>query len=94
MDGLAGVVATTLGHDPSDGSIYVFRSKRADRLKLVFWDGSGSVLLAKHLDGTKFVRPKQGQQKVRLTRVQFEALLGGIDWQKITAPSVTRPAFV
>lgn len=83
-----------LGHDPFDRSIYVFRSKRADRLKLIVWDGSGAVLLAKRLDGTKFVWPKRGQQKITLTRVQFEALLGGIDWQKIAAPSVKRPAFV
>ena len=43
MDGLAAVVHETLGANPFGGVIYVFRSKRADRVKLLFWDGTGLV---------------------------------------------------
>jgi hypothetical protein len=44
-DGLAALVRETLGDDPFSGSIYVFRSKRADRVKMLAWDGTGLVLL-------------------------------------------------
>ena len=43
MDGLAALVHETLGANPFGGVIYVFRSKRADRVKLLFWDGTGLV---------------------------------------------------
>ena len=42
-DGLAALVRETLGEDPFSGTIYVFRSKRADRIKLIFWDGTGLI---------------------------------------------------
>jgi transposase len=44
-DGLAALVREQLRHDPFEGTIFVFRSKRADRLKILAWDGSGLVLL-------------------------------------------------
>ena len=46
-DGLAALVREIMQADPFDGAIYVFRAKRADRLKLLFWDGTGVCLLAK-----------------------------------------------
>lgn len=49
MDGLAAVVHETLGANPFGGVIYVFRSKRADRVKLLFWDGTGLVLATNYL---------------------------------------------
>ena len=48
-DGLTAIVQTVLHHDPFCGTIYVFRSKRADRVKLLVWDGSGLVLLWNHV---------------------------------------------
>ena len=49
MDGLAGHVAEHFDRDPFDGAIYVFRSRRADRLKMIVWDGTGLVLVMKRL---------------------------------------------
>jgi transposase len=49
-DSLAALVREQLKHDPFSGTIYIFRSKRADRLKIVAWDGSGLVLLWKRLE--------------------------------------------
>jgi transposase len=43
-DGLAALVRDTMGADPFSGTVYVFRAKRADRVKLVFWDGTGVVI--------------------------------------------------
>lgn len=48
-DGLVALVRAALGHDPFAGTIFVFRSKRADRLKILVWDGSGLVLLWKRM---------------------------------------------
>lgn len=47
-EGLAALVRETMGADPFSGAVYVFRAKRADRIKLVFWDGTGVVLVASH----------------------------------------------
>jgi hypothetical protein len=53
-DGLAALVRDTMGADPFSGAVYVFRAKRADRVKLVFWDGTGVVLVAKRLEDGEF----------------------------------------
>ena len=45
-DGLAAVVKRALRRDPFTGTVFVFRAKRADRLKLIFWDGTGRVMWA------------------------------------------------
>ena len=49
MDGLAALVAVELKPEPFSGIVYVFRSKRADRVKLLFWDGTGVCLVTKEL---------------------------------------------
>ena len=59
MDGLCALVQEALRCDPYSGVIYVFRSKRADRVKLLLWDGSGLVLVSKRRlsSRTEAVRP-------------------------------------
>ncbi|MDP9631995.1 UNVERIFIED_ORG: transposase, partial [Ensifer adhaerens] len=49
INGLAALVSTTLGANPYSGDVYIFRSKRNDRLKMVAWDGSGMVLVTNDL---------------------------------------------
>ena len=49
-DGLVALVRETLGHDPFSGTVFVFRAKRTDRVKILGWDGSGLVLLWKRLE--------------------------------------------
>ena len=53
-DSLAALVREQLRHDPFSGTIFIFRSKRADRLKILAWDGSGLVLLWKRLEQGAF----------------------------------------
>ena len=60
VDGLAALVRDTMGADPFSGTVYVFRAKRADRVKLIFWDGTGVVLVAKRLEEGAFRRPRSG----------------------------------
>ena len=75
MDGLAALVRETLGADPFGGVIYVFRSKRADRVKLLFWDGTGLVLAAKRLEEGSFRLASLRDGVMRLTPAQLSALL-------------------
>jgi transposase len=49
-EGLAALVRETIHANPFSGVVYVFRAKRADRVKLIFWDGTGVVLVAKRLE--------------------------------------------
>ena len=82
-DGLAALVRETMGADPFSGAIYVFRAKRADRIKLVYFDGTGVCLLAKRLEDGKFVWPTITDGVVSLTAAQLQALLEGLDWRRV-----------
>src|SRR6202022_4955402 len=72
-DGLAALVRETLGDDPFSGSIYVFRSKRTDRVKMLAWDGTGLVLLWKRLESGAFKGPPITDGVMRLTAAQLAA---------------------
>jgi transposase len=82
---LAALAKEVLGADPFSGVVLVFRAKRADRIKLVHWDGSGLVLVSKHLEGGAFRWPPIVDGAVRLTAVEFAALFDGIDWTRVQA---------
>ncbi|MCA0138666.1 IS66 family insertion sequence element accessory protein TnpB [Pseudosulfitobacter pseudonitzschiae] len=56
-DGLAAIVSSVLRKDPFTGTVFVFRSRRADRLKLLYWDGAGLVMAYKRLEDTTFTLP-------------------------------------
>ncbi|UPK20579.1 IS66 family insertion sequence element accessory protein TnpB [Bradyrhizobium sp. 131] len=66
-DGLAALVREQLHDDPFAGTIFVFRSKRADRLKIFAWDGSGLVLLWKRLEHSVFRWPPISDGVMRLS---------------------------
>jgi transposase len=91
LDGLAALVRETLGADPYSGVIYVFRAKRADRVKLLLWDGSGLVLVSKRLEQGKFQWPAISDGVMRLTASQLSALLEGLDWRRVRAVRVHAP---
>ncbi|MDT8328313.1 MAG: IS66 family insertion sequence element accessory protein TnpB [Roseovarius sp.] len=94
MDGLAGYVASHFDLDPFDGAIYVFRSRRADRLKMIIWDGTGLVLIMKRLNGKRFIWPKPQSGPINLTKVQLDALFEGIDWRNITSSQTRKPSII
>jgi transposase len=76
--------------DPFSGVVYVFRAKRADRIKLIFWDGTGLVLYAKRLEDGEFRWPKVQDGVMRLTAAQLAALLEGLDWRRVHEVRRTR----
>ena len=93
MDGLCAVVKEELRTDPFSGVIYVFRARRADRVKLVFWDGTGVVLVSKRLENGKFRWPKLIDGVMRLSPGQLSALLEGLDWRRVhAAREIVAPA--
>lgn len=90
-DGLAAIVQQVHATDPFSGAIYVFRSKRSDRVKLLWWDGTGICLLSKRLETGQFRWPDIKDGLMRLTPSQLSALLEGVDWVRIEAREVARP---
>ena len=83
MDGLAALVKEQVKADPFSGAIFVFRAKRADRVKLIWWDGSGLCLFAKRLEDGKFRWPRIEDGVIRLTAAQLQALVEGLDWRRV-----------
>ena len=90
-DGLAATVQTLLRQDPFCGTIFVFRSKRADRVKLLVYDGTGLVLIWKRLESFRFKWPAISDGVMRLSAGQLAALFEGRDWRRVHAPRIARP---
>ena len=90
-DGLAAVVHNDLGLDPYSGVAYVFRAKRADRIKVLWFDGTGLMLAYKRLEQGRFAWPAVHNGVMRLTRAQFDALFEGLDWRRVRSPRVRKP---
>jgi transposase len=90
-DSLAALVQEQLRHDPFSGTIFIFRSKRADRLKILAWDGSGLVLFWKRLEQGAFRWPPISDGMMRLSASQLAALIDGLDWSRLHACDVPRP---
>ena len=88
-DSLAALVQEALGADPFSGAVYVFRAKRADRVKLIYWDGTGVCLFAKRLEDGKFRWPNVQDGVMRLSAAEFSALLEGLDWRRVHAARET-----
>jgi transposase len=80
--GLSALVQTTLEHDPLSGHVFVFRGRRGDLIKVLWWDGDGLCLFAKRLERGRFVWPKAESGTVSLTRAQLSMLCEGIDWRR------------
>ena len=81
FDGLAALVQTALAANPFCGHVFVFRGKRGDILKVLWFDGQGLMLLAKRLERGRFVWPQATSGSVSLTPAQLSMLLEGIDWR-------------
>lgn len=90
-DTLAAFVQEVLGANPFSGAVYVFRAKRSDRVKLLWWDGTGICLLTKRLEGGAFRWPPVQDGVLRLSPAQLAALLEGTEWSRAGAREVERP---
>jgi transposase len=84
FDGLSAIVRNTLGMDPLAGGLFLFLSKRKNRVKILFWDRDGYALFYKRLEKGCFVRPRplsgaQGAPHLTLAPHEMTLLLSGID---------------
>ncbi len=81
MFGLSALVQTALSEDAYSGHVFVFRGRRGDLLKLLWWSGDGMCLFAKRLERGRFVWPQASSGTVYLSPAQLSMLLEGIDWR-------------
>lgn len=87
FDGLAAIVQTALAENPFGGHVFVFRGRRGDIIKVLWFDGQGLMLLSKRLERGRFVWPQAVEGRVALSAAQLSMLLEGIDWRMPIRPS-------
>ena len=85
FDGLAGVIADDLQQDPLSGALFVFRNRRRDRLKLLYWDRDGYALWYKRLESGTFEFPqaKADESCTSISHHELSLLLSGIDLRSV-----------
>ncbi len=79
FDGLAALTTSVLGQDPLSGHLFVFRNRRGDRLKILWWDRDGFSILMKRLECGVFRFPPPRDGQVEVTPAELAAILEGID---------------
>lgn len=82
MDGLAALVQSALTENPFSGHVFIFRGRRGDLVKLLWWSGDGLCLFAKRLERGRFIWPQAAEGAVHLSAAQLSMLLEGIDWRR------------
>ena len=80
--GLSALVQTKLEKSPMSGQVFIFRGRRGDLVKLIWFDGDGLCLFSKRLERARFVWPQASEGVISLTRAQLSMLLEGIDWRR------------
>jgi transposase len=79
--GLSLLTQEVLREDPFSGHLFVFRGRRGDLIKVLYWDGQGLCLFAKRLERGRFIWPQAREGTVTLSPAQLAMLLEGIDWR-------------
>lgn len=79
FDALAEVVKSFLGHDPLSGSLFVFRNKRGQLVKILWWDRDGLAIYYKRLERGEFRFPKGNTPSIEISPEQLLKLLSGLD---------------
>jgi len=91
LDGLAAMVQQALHENPFAGDIFVFRAKRADRVKILYWDGTGLCLFHKRLEQGRFAWPAVCEGAIRLSAGQLGLLLEGTEGSRVRPRPVIAP---
>lgn len=86
FNSLAALCERQLSGDPYSGHLFVFRGRRGDLLKVIWWDGQGACLFTKRLERGRFVWPHAIEGKVHISSAQLSMLLEGIDWRMPSMP--------
>jgi transposase len=83
MPGLSALVQTALQEDPFSGQLFIFRGRRGDMVKVLWFDGDGMCLFIKRLERGRFIWPQAANGTVSLSTAQLSMLLEGIDWRRV-----------
>jgi transposase len=86
LDGLSAIVQQSLGQAPCAGAAFIFRNRVGNRLRLLLWDGNGVWLCQRRLHRGTFVWPKAGDAVFAISLAQWQWLIAGADWQRLSAP--------
>ena len=78
FDSLAEAVRAFLGHDPLSGSLFVFRGRSGDKVKVLWWDGNGLAIYYKRLEKGTFVFPACGEKSLAISSAELVKLLAGM----------------
>ena len=81
--GLIALVRHELGGDPLSGHLFLFRNKRADRLKILYWDRDGYAIWYKRLEEGVYRIPLTDAKVLEITPAELTMLLEGIDWSRV-----------
>lgn len=85
IDGLSAFVQQTLESNPCAGSAFVFRNAAGNRIKVLLWDGNGVWLCQRRLHQGSFSWPKPGEPSFAITQSQWDWLVAGVDWRRLSA---------
>jgi transposase len=85
FDSLAELVRQQLQDDPLSGHVFVFRNRRSDRVKLLYWDEDGYIIVYKRLEAGNFRFPAAAanQAGISMRAADLAMLLDGVDWQNV-----------
>ncbi len=81
FNGLAVQTEQVLGGDPYSGHLFLFRGRRGDQIKMIWWDGQGACLFTKRLERGRFIWLSAQEGKINLSRAQLAMLMEGLDWR-------------
>ena len=88
IDGLAAIVSQQFGAPLCEDSLFLFCGQRTDRIKALYWEGNGFVLLYKRLESGSFQWPRNGEEVRKLTAQQYRWLMEGL---QIDQPEAHKP---
>jgi transposase len=83
FDGLARMAEDEMGQDPFTGHLFVFRNRRGDRVKILYWDRDGYAIWYKRLEEGTFRFPESGEGRVEVERSALLLLLDGMEWKEL-----------
>ena len=90
IDGLAALVKQQFRLDPFTNTLFLFCGRRRDRIKALYWEGNGFVLLYKRLESGSFQWPRKESEAKALTPRQYRWLMEGLS---VDQPKAHKPVF-
>ncbi len=90
IDGLAALIKGTFGMDPFAPSLFLFCGKKRNRLKALYWEGDGFVLLYKRLENGSFKWPRSQEQARLLSPQEFRWLMDGLEIEQPKAIRISK----